>query len=315
MSAFVNVASPDQPVYIDAEKVTALCHFPHDNALKIYGTDGVMSTVPARGGRISSGDVARKVSDAGFPLVALPCRGAAGGEMTVYIAPAHVTFATISCADKSGQRGIVAGVLGAGRFESFGITSDELKAITAATNASGISFLSFSADVARSRWHDAQVLYINPELVTRLEDDGRSHVNLVFAGGDTLDVTVGTGRMGPRGGNSGGLLDLNRAFDDNACNTQRRRFARDLAESCGRMIEVAGEASALYFRESDVSSLAYESADNHAYGLSVAFGAHSHRIGFSTPDERDTALKRVFGQQILASKFAAKSSGANPSSK
>jgi hypothetical protein len=278
--------SSTQPTFIDASTVTAIQVDAGRGEMAIFTEQGMLYHLEMKSWNVDANDLVQKLAAAGNPLVALPMRDHDGKQHPRFIAPAAVTFATITEVTQDGTQGIIAGVKGLGWEENYGSTPAEITTLLDAVRKTGKQLMTFAPDEARARWSTPAALYIDPAAVREIRDDG-GQVNVVFQASGSLDVQVYTPNAKTR---------MTRDEEDSA----RLAVAAKIAAANGTLTQITGTSRALYVTPDVFSSIRLHTNEQatQKYGMSLErqkTAANPYpeavRAYFNTAAERDASFE------------------------
>jgi hypothetical protein len=185
MAKLINIAKTEEkPLYIDSSDITAMMINPDKGELSLHNSKGKLLWISMKEWDVDPADALKKLADNGRPLVSFPTRWPAEEgkfkEYPAYVAPEAVTFATVSQPSDNGKVGAIVGLKGYGRHETYDISQEEIGALLKAVRASK-TVLEYAPEEAYARWAAPGGLYIDPQSVTRIQDNGAgTQVNVYF---------------------------------------------------------------------------------------------------------------------------------------
>ncbi|MBI1214303.1 MAG: hypothetical protein GC185_00625 [Alphaproteobacteria bacterium] len=307
-----NIAKTEEnPLYIDASDITALHVDAEKEELRIFNGKGELLWINSAQRDVEVEDLLARLAQKGDSFVPFPVRDEGGKEYMHHVSPAAVTFITVSKPAKDGNLGVIAGVRGVGREETWsgGMTQAEFDTLLKAVRKAK-PVMEYAPEDAYSRWAAAAALYIDPKSVTQLQDQG-SQVIVNFESSGSLDVQVKEIGIEPflppdyvRGEQSernkqqfnmafGKLMAYQNSIKDEM-KQARFDFAAQIAAANDKLIAVPSQDRAIYISKEDVANVSFaqdddrgsfylginpqKSADNpYASGLTVMFKSAAER--------------------------------------
>lgn len=290
MKNLINITtSSENPTFADATSITAIQIQPKGGVMSIYTEKGLLFGLEMKRWNVDADDLLQKLAAAGNPLTALPMRHN-GQEYPHFIAPAAVTFATITTANEDGTQGIIAGVRGLGWEENYEAKPEEVTTFLDAVRASGTQLMAFAPSEAYARWSNAAALYIDPASVTEMRDDG-GQLNVAFAASGTLDIqTERYSASAPR-----------RTRDEE--HIARADLAAKIADANGTLTKIPGASRAVYIQPEEFTAIRFHTADDSAankYSMMLERPKAADnpyreavRVSFNTASAREAAFNAV----------------------
>ncbi len=322
MSKLLNIAKTDEnPLYIDPSEVTALHVDRAKEELHLFNGSGELLWIKYKDWGVDVDEALQKLEQNGTPMVCFPVRVKEDGrEFLNYISPKAVAYITVSEPAKDGTVGVIAGVKGVGREETWtgGMTEAEFETIRDAVK-SAKNLLEYAPEDAYSRWSSAAALYIDPQSVTRIEDQG-SQLIVGFEGAGGLDVQIKEVSIKPflspdyvAGDDSPENRRLfNLAFQNlmayqnqESVKAEQKQarfdFSADITAANKRLINVSSNESANYICKEDVGYVSLrDDAQNGTFSINIntqknagnPYGA-SLSLRFKSAAERKKAFETL----------------------
>ena len=318
MPTLLNISTNEQnPVYVDVNKVTALRV--EGDGLHLYNEQGDAGSFSLKYSSIEISDVVQKLADIGYPLVSLPQRYT-DSETPLYVLPSAVNYITVSQADNNGMHGVIAAVRGYGWPESNQVSAAELKIFLDAVKAvENKTLLEYTPDQATSRWIKPQALYIDPQAVTKISDDGWQ-VSISFEGNKgCIDVHVERNEMAVAKHlletNKGKYPSLTEAFADVAATIKQTHegFIQGLSNANPGLTRLASDGRQVFLRLQDIIGLSVteNKGGDARFSLQLKTSqeiSDRHSFSYPTRAELDQAMQ-LFKPLIAASKAQPKKPG------
>ncbi len=310
----LNIAKTDaQPLYIDPSDVTAIHVWPEKGEMELFNSKGRLLFIGLESWNVDVADVVKKLADNGTQLVSLPSRHRKdkGGfeEYPQYIAPSAVTFATITEKGKDGKIGVIVGVKGVGREESYGTTPAEFDALLKAVRAVK-PMLEYAPEEAHARWYNPAALYIDPKSVTQVRDSGFTRqIDVIFEQSGSLDIQIKEGTdvniiANKIYDHKDETSDLQTIFreahrrKDDEEKQSRIKFASDLAAANGTLINISSADRAVHIRREDIGYLSFHEERDGKFVLTINVPEGATRqdhinLYFETAAEREKTVKTL----------------------
>lgn len=299
MSDFIKLPSAVGGMFLDISDVKgfALHRSGNEETLVIYASETIQLNNKSWGVDL---DVLRdELSKHGKNLIRFDAR--VGQEPLQFYFPAEaVVYATIAEYKQKNDLGVILGVRGVGRLESYATTREEWKALHEEIRKTGKAFDHYGPETASTRWHEPTALYIDPKTITRIRDDGYQ-VNVTFGDVDTLDIQ--TPRI-PYGFTGLELVKqgmkpeeayqemLSLKLDEK---NRRHSFAQGLADAHGGLTQMPSEKFKIFIQPEDVRKIYTYDKEGFSLSLEFAKAGTTDRvtIGYPTLAQRDDAVRFV----------------------
>lgn len=299
MSDFIKLPSASGGMFLDISGVKGLGLQKHGDqeVLVIYAEERIQ--LDYKSWKIDLDVLRDELSKHGKNFIPFEMR--VGQEPLQFYFPADaVVYATIVEDKQEDNLGVIMGVRGIGRIESYGVTHAEWKDLSDELNKVGKVLNHYGPDVASARWHNATALYIDPKAITRIRDDGYQ-VNVTFGDTDMLDIQ--TPRM-PYGLTA---LDLvKEGMEPEAAlqemlslklqeENSRRNFAQALADAHGGLTQMPSEKFKIFIQPEEVRKIYTHDKDGFSLSLEFAGASSMDRVSLSYPtlEQRDAAVRFV----------------------
>lgn len=331
MSKYVNISSdPENKLYVDAESVTTVWVDKRKNEMAFYNSENMFlhtqyktSSSSERGWNIDPDQVIETLAMLGVGLVPLPVRWAENktNDIVQYVAPSAVAYITVSQPGKDGLYGVILGVQGVGREESYEVSEDELSAIvTAVKSVPGKTIMEFGPEEAEARWTRPEKLYIDPTTMKSVKEDGHGGVDVVWKNVGRLDIRVpkvDANEMLATIRNENPRIALKDAFQmisEVSENNRGKSLAAKLAQANGELTGFTEAERHAYFMPENIAYIqAYQEKEKHILYVRTQKTENNPypepiRLAFGDKAKRDAALqvleKTSSGQKTVAPKSA-----------
>lgn len=315
MPRLINIAkSQGSPVYVDPSDITAVMTSPEKNEVTLFNSKGQLLHMSCAHWDVDFQDVVDKIAQAGKQLFGFTARWPEGQDSfrdyTYYIAPEAVNFITTSKPSVQGVQGVIIGVKGYGRVESYGTTPQELDELLATMRAAK-PMKEFTPDIAMARWSNPDRLCIDFNAVTRIVDDKHMGIDVSFDEFDRrldvhtpmLDINDLVTQEEAEAAQAGGQESLSRLFWVEGTRRQkelerqaRQKLAEEIAAANGTLTHVPVPGQSVYLRPEE-SGFVYSFESDEEFILLVGTQKTARnpypddlKIYFKTKEDRQRAF-------------------------
>ena len=290
--------SEENPRFIDAESVTAVFADPVRSQILVFTKDGLYEELDTKHLSAEREQLLKKLSDAGNALFAMPLRRD-GIEYPQFVSPAAVTYATVAEPTPSGATPVIVGTKGVPWQSNYDTKPEEIAGLLDAVRRTGKTLLQFAPDQAQANWVKQAALYVDPEAVREIRDDG---MQLIVSFAHTGELHVTTAIPG---------YDGLREFERKQEAANRVALAATLAGANGTLTQVTGVARAIYIHPEEYTDPQFHTVQKNAeparYAMSLRRQKTAEnpyadilRLYFNTEAERAQSFKKMMTQSDTA---------------
>jgi hypothetical protein len=309
MTKYINIkTSDDEPVMIDPSAVTAIEVYESQGrgGLRLRGVKATILDIDPAMWKVDLQDVLKKMSDAGFPLVAIP--GKHGDRnFDGYLSPAAVTYIDTSVTTDKGLVGANIGLEGVVYFETTGTKREDIDKLIEAVGKTGKKLLKFGPSDLKTNWYKPGELLVDPATVTRVRQS-RDDLEVVFENSPMLRASF------PRDENAafhatldyqkktGDKRDLSEIFKDVEREIKKTQsdkvasFVGSLVVGNQNLVRISAPEQLVFVRPADFAYLSQWNTDEGKFGLALHPHDPHHRLPdmlkvfFDTEQDRKAAV-------------------------